>query len=116
MDANKVVRFEDMPKVLSSLLKEVQQLHSKVDSINSVVNQKQEKPNRILSIQEVSKMIHKSTSTVYKMVSKSVIPCYKQGKTVTFIEDEILEWMKQYKRGSATEMMALAEQYLQRIQ
>ena len=111
MDANKVVRFEDMPKVLSSLLTEVQQLHSKVDSINSVV-----KPNRILSIQEVSKMIHKSTSTVYKMVSKSVIPCYKQGKTVTFIEDEILEWMKQYKRGSATEMMALAEQYLQRIQ
>ena len=116
MDANKVVRFEDMPKVLSSLLTEVQQLHSKVDSINSVVNQKQEKPNRILSIQEVSKMIHKATSTVYKMVSKSGNPCYKQGKTVTFIEDEILEWMKQYKRGSATEMMALAEQYLQRIQ
>ena len=70
MDANKVVRFEDMPKVLSSLLTEVQQLHSKVDSINSVINQKQEKPNRILSIQEVSKMIHKSTSTVYKMVEK----------------------------------------------
>lgn len=116
MEKNSVT-FNDIPKIMATLLTEVQQLHTKVDTINLIVSDKQEeKKDKILSIQEVSEMIHKSTSTVYKMVSRNEIPCYKQGKTVTFMESEILEWMKQYKRGSTKQMMALAEQYLRRLQ
>lgn len=115
MDANKV-RFEDMPQIMSTLLDEVKELHSKVDTINTLVTGKQEKSkSRILGIVEVSKMLHKSTSTVYKMVSRNSIPCYKQGKTITFNEDEIIEWLAQFKKGSSTQVMALAEQYLQRL-
>lgn len=116
MDENRV-KFDDMPKIMSTLLAEIKELHSKVDTINTMVSQKQEnKTNKVLGIEEVSKMVHKSTSTVYKMVAKNIIPCYKQGKTITFMEDEIIEWMTKFKRGSSTQMMALAEQYLQRLQ
>ena len=110
------VKFEDMPKIMSSLLTEMKELRSQVDSINTLVTQKKDQHNRILGIEEVSKLIHKSTSTVYKMVAQNRIPCYKQGKTITFNEGEILDWMSKFKRGSTTQMMALAEQYMQRLQ
>ena len=116
MDANKV-RFEDIPMLMSSILSEMKELHSKVDSIGTLVTGMQEKqPNKVLSIDDVSKLLHKSRSTVYKMVSRNVIPCYKQGKSVTFLEEEVMEWLTTFKRGSCTQVMALAEQYMQRLQ
>ena len=116
MDAKKI-KFDDMPTMMSTILSEVKELRTQVDTINKIVtNKKEENKSKVLGIEEVSKIMHKSTSTIYKMVAQNRIPCYKQGKTLTFFEDEILEWMSQFKRGSATQMMALAEQYLQRLQ
>lgn len=111
------VTFEDMPGLVSSLLVEVKNLQGKVDSVSDLVKTITPKDDvKILTIDDVCKRLGKSKSTIYKMTSRGEIPCYKQGKIVTFIESEFIEWLTAHKRGSCMDIMARAEEYLQRLQ
>lgn len=116
-DKRQKVTFEDMPTLVSSLLIEVKNLQGKVDTVSDMVKTITPKDEvKILTIDDVCKRLGKSRSTVYKMTSRGDIPCYKQGKIVTFIESEFIEWLTTYKVGSCKDIMARAEEYLQRLQ
>lgn len=116
MDVNKV-KFEDMPSMMSCMLTELRSLQTKVDTIDLNVSKITAKPlMKIMNINELSALLGKSTSTIYKMVAAEEIPCYKQGKNLSFIESEILEWLTAYKKGDCAHTMAMAEKYLERLQ
>lgn len=107
--------FDDMPKLVSSLITEVKTLSIKMDTVCKMVGNAKSTGKKILSIDEVAEMLHKSKSSVYKMVSRHEIPYYKQGNVLSFIEAEIIEWLTQYKHNSTEAMMAKAEEYLNRF-
>lgn len=50
--------------------------------------------NRILRVNEVATMLSYSTWHIYRLVNQNKIPFYKKGKTLFFMEDEILDWLK----------------------
>ena len=113
---NKKVTFEDMPELVSSLLTEVKTLQGKVDSVSNLVKTITPKDDvKILTVDDVCRWLGKSKSSVYKMTSRGEIPCYKQGRIVTFIESEFIGWLTAYKKGSCVDMMSRAEEYIQRM-
>ena len=113
----KKIKFEDMPDIMLSLVTEVQSLNEKVDSLGTVVSKyAPSQPMTVMNIRELSKMLGKSVSTIYKMVASEEIPYYKQGKNLSFIESEIKEWLTTYKKGDCRHTMAMAEKYLERLQ
>ena len=116
MDAKKI-KFDDLPNIMLTLVTQVQALHDKVDSVGTAVSNFSPTPSmNVMNIRQVSKMLGKSTSTIYKMVASEEIPCYKQGKNLSFVESEIKEWLTTYKKGDCRHTMAMAEKYLERLQ
>lgn len=115
MEAKKI-KFEDMPTIMMSLVTEMQALNQKVGSLETVVSAFKPKPNlTVLNIKDLSKLLGKSTSTIYKMVAAEEIPYYKQGKNLSFVESEIMQWLTTYKKGDCRQTMAMAEKYLERL-
>lgn len=50
--------------------------------------------NRILRVDEVAEMLSYSKWHIYRLVNQNKIPFYKKGKTLFFMEDEVLDWLK----------------------
>lgn len=57
-----------------------------------------------ISIEEVSSLIKKSVSTIYRYTCQNSIPHSKQGNTLHFYRSEILEWMKMHKKKCINEL------------
>jgi excisionase family DNA binding protein len=47
-----------------------------------------------LDIQEASKLLNLSVSTIYSKVCKREIPVNKQGKRIYFYRHELMKWIK----------------------
>lgn len=83
------ITFEKLPEAVGFLIQEVIQLKNLVEEI-----QRPDIPKRPIEINEACKILMKAKSTVYTLVRKGSIPCYKSGKKLYFYEDELLEWIK----------------------
>jgi len=53
-------------------------------------------PERLVNIQEISRMLSVKEKTIYSWVSQGIIPYYKIGRLVRFDRKEILEWIRNY--------------------
>lgn len=103
------ISFDNLPKAVAYLIKEVGDLKSLLSKEN-IVGPSPSK--RIpIGIEEVSKLIGKAKSTIYSLVRKRAIPCYKNGKKLYFFEDEILAWISNGKRKTMKELTSDAELY-----
>lgn len=51
--------------------------------------------NKILRVEQVAKMLQFSKAHVYRLVSQKKIRSYKKGKTLFFMESEIIEWINE---------------------
>jgi excisionase family DNA binding protein len=67
---------------------------------------------KVLSIDEVSKLLGLAKSTIYSKASRRELPFYKQGKKLYFIENEIITYLKGGKVLSHTEIDERAKNYL----
>lgn len=59
-----------------------------------------------LTIDELSKYIKKSRSTLYRMTRQGQIPGQKIGRTWLFDRDEIDSWLKSGKAGIITNILS----------
>ena len=57
-----------------------------------------------ISIDEACKFIGKAKPTIYALVRKRLIPCYKNSKELYFFEDELLEWIESGCKKTLTEI------------
>lgn len=65
-----------------------------------------------MNIEETSKLIDLSVSTVYGLVHKNKIPYHKKGKRLYFLKSEILDWIKSGKIETTSELESRANEYL----
>ncbi|MFV8441866.1 helix-turn-helix domain-containing protein [Flavobacterium sp. LB2P44] len=65
-----------------------------------------------LSIDETAKIINLSKATIYGLTHQKEIPFHKRGKRLYFLKSEILQWIKNGKRESKSELEKRAEEYL----
>lgn len=105
MNANEI-SFENLPKAVAYLVSEVAEIKSLVERRQvSVVPQK-----RIpIGIEEACQLIGKAKPTIYALVRKRLLPCYKNGKKLYFFEDELLEWISKGKKKTLQEIESEVE-------
>ena len=89
------VSFEDMPDMMAELLDEVRSLGNRVKKLENTCSCRRSdiSMREILTAMEVAKMLKVSRVTVYRMIKRGEIPCYKSGKNLMFYRHEIQEWV-----------------------
>ncbi|MDR3058424.1 MAG: helix-turn-helix domain-containing protein [Prevotella sp.] len=97
------ITFDRLPEAVAYLIKEVSQLRKLMEE-----KQKPTIPKRtLIGIDEACEIIKKAKPTVYTLVRKGLLPCYKHGKKLYFYEDELLEWIAKGKRKTVGEIILL---------
>lgn len=105
MEANEI-SFENLPKAVAHLVCELAEIKSLVEKGQMPVVSQKRIP---IDIEEACRIIGKAKPTVYALVRKRMIPCYKNGKKLYFFEDELLEWIAKGKKKTLQEIESEAE-------
>lgn len=105
MEANEI-SFENLPKAVAHLVNEMAELKSLVEKGQTTIVPLKRVP---IDIEEACRIIGKAKPTVYALVRKRMIPCYKNGKKLYFFEEELLEWIAKGKKKTIQEIESEAE-------
>jgi excisionase family DNA binding protein len=109
MDASKIT-FDSLPQAVAYLVDEVAAIRLLVEKNQNPVVEK-----RIpIGIDVACRIIGKAKPTVYSLVRKRQIPCYKNGKKLYFFEDELMAWILNGKKKTAMEISAEMETEMNR--
>ncbi|MFV0420550.1 MAG: helix-turn-helix domain-containing protein [Dysgonomonas sp.] len=100
MEANEI-SFENLPKAVAHLVSELAEIKSLVEKGQALIVPQKRIP---IDIEVACQIIGKAKPTVYALVRKRMIPCYKSGKKLYFFEDELLEWIAKGKKKTIQEI------------
>ena len=101
--------FDLLPKAIQNLTNEVSELKT---LLLNKQEQKQEQPEKLLSIKEAAQFLNLSVHTIYSKVSKGELPSMKRSKRLYFSSTELLAYLKEGRNKSNTEIEKEAEAYL----
>ena len=82
--------FDQIPVMMNKIHDKLEYLEKLIVRISNVEENKEE----VLNIQEASKLLDLSVSTIYSKVCKREIPVNKQGKRIYFYRHELMKWIK----------------------
>ncbi len=82
--------FDQIPVMMNKIHDKLDYLEKLIVRISNVEENKEE----LLNIQEASKLLNLSVSTIYSKVCKREIPVNKQGKRIYFYRHELMKWIK----------------------
>lgn len=82
--------FDQIPVMMNKIHDKLEYLEKLIVRISNVEENKEE----LLNIQEASKLLNLSVSTIYSKVCKREIPVNKQGKRIYFYRHELMKWIK----------------------
>ena len=104
--ANEQITFDKLPQAVGYLTEQMEQIRQMVAAL-----QPQASPDkhRLIEIDEACKITRKAKPTIYTLVRKRVLPCYKNGKKLYFFEDELLEWIAKGKKKTMQEIESEVE-------
>ena len=111
MDVNEI-SFENLPKAVAHLVNEVEELKLLVEKGQMPVSPQKRVP---IGIEEACRILGKAKPTVYTLVRKRMLPCYKNGKKLYFFEDELLEWITNGKKKTLREIEREAEAEFRKV-
>jgi excisionase family DNA binding protein len=97
--------FDKLPEAVAFLIKEVTQIKELVGCKQNPLPAKRVP----IGIEEACQIIGKAKPTVYTLVRKRLLPCYKNGKKLYFFEDELLEWISKGKKKTLSEIESESE-------
>ena len=105
-----VLTFNDLPKAVKMLTKEVSEL-------KRLLVEKQEQPptdqpEQLLTIQEAAEFLSLTVPTLYSKCSKNELPYMKRSKRLYFSRIELLEYLKAGRKKSNAEIEQEAKAYL----
>jgi excisionase family DNA binding protein len=100
MDINEI-SFENLPKAVAHLVNEVTKIKLLVERGHTPVTPQKRVP---IGIDDACQIIGKAKPTIYALVRKRLLPCYKNGKKLYFFEDELLEWIAKGKKKTLMEI------------
>lgn len=91
------VTYDNLPQAVEYLIK---LMEMQVEKQNKDVSIEEDE----MTIKEVSTLIRKSISTIYRYTSQQSIPHTKLGNSLRFSRSEILAWMKIHKNTSIQDL------------
>jgi excisionase family DNA binding protein len=103
--------FDQLPQAVTMLTKEVSELKRLL--IEKQVQPPTEQAGQLITIDEVSELLHLTKPTVYSKHSKGELPgVCKRGKRLYFQRDVIINWIKEGRKKSNAEIEQEAGAYL----
>jgi predicted DNA-binding transcriptional regulator AlpA len=99
MDANEIT-FDSLPQAVAYLVNEVTAIKQLVENHQTPVVEKR----LPIGIDAACQIIGKAKPTIYALVKKRLLPCYKNGKKLYFFEDELIEWIGRGKKKTLAEI------------
>jgi excisionase family DNA binding protein len=82
--------FDQIPIMMKKLYDKLEHLEKLIKTISPT----EESQDELLNIQETSKLLNLSVSTIYSKVCRREIPVNKQGKRIYFYRHELMKWIK----------------------
>lgn len=104
------VTFNDLPKAVTMLTKEVSELKRLL--IEKQEEPPTEQPEKLLTVQEAAQFLNLKTPTIYSKVSNGELPVMKRSKRLYFSSTELMEYLKEGRKKSNSEIKQEAETYL----
>lgn len=99
MNQNEIT-FDKLPEAVAYLIKEVAHLRKLLEEKqNPIINKRTP-----IGIDEACEIIKKAKPTVYTLVRKGLLPCYKHGKKLYFYEDELLDWIDKGRKKTINDL------------
>ena len=83
-------------------------------SSRSQMTTKVDEDEQLLTISQAADLLHLAVSTIYGHVHKHAIPHCRKGKRLYFIKQELLNWVKDGRKKTMTEIMAEAKALAQK--
>ena len=102
--------FDQLPKAVTMLTIEVSEL--KRLFLEKQEQQPIQQPERFLTIQEASEFLSLSVPTIYSKVSKGELPVMKRSKRLYFSNSELLEYLKEGRKKTSSEIQQEVDSYL----
>lgn len=91
--------FEKLPAAVEQLLREMAEMKSLIGKLVPCAPERR----RPIEIDEACGIVRKAKSTMYALVRRGLIPCYKVGKRLYFYEDELLAWIASGQRKTVAQ-------------
>jgi excisionase family DNA binding protein len=104
--------FETLPKAVSQIwdkLDNIERLLTEKDSSKSI-----NESENLLTVQEAANFLNLAKPTIYSKVHKRELPFMKRGKRLYFSQSELLEYIKEGRRQTATEIKLEVYTYLKK--
>lgn len=102
------ITFDKLPEAVAFLIQEVSQIRELVEK-NKPQSVEKRRP---IEIDEACSFVKKAKPTIYALVRKGLIPCYKNGKKLYFFEDELMQWISNGRKKTIDEIKAEIESEL----
>lgn len=99
------VSFENMPAVVTEILKKVERLEVMISNLHKVENDDTE----LLNVQEAAEFLKISVPAIYTKVSRREIPVSKPGRRLYFSKSKLIEWINASKLKTQNEMLIEAQ-------
>ncbi|WP_295939456.1 helix-turn-helix domain-containing protein [uncultured Alistipes sp.] len=106
-----MITFDNLPQVVSEIANEISDIKR---LLLEKGNAPQSEADQLLTIQQAAKLLNLSVPTIYGYVHRAEIPVCKRGKRLFFSKQELLAWVKEGRKKTATETAVDADNYLSR--
>jgi hypothetical protein len=94
------ITFDSLPQAVAYLVDEVAAIKLLVEKTQNPIREKRVP----IGIDDACLIIGKAKPTVYALVRKRLLPCYKNGKKLYFFEDELMAWIQNGKKKTVQEI------------
>jgi excisionase family DNA binding protein len=107
---NKLLTFDQLPNAVSLL-------SEKLDSIERLLQERNQSTQpdfteQFLTIHEAAEFMSLTVPTIYSKVSRGELPVMKRGKRLYFSRIELMEYLKEGRKKSNTEIEKETSIYL----
>ena len=104
--------FDQLPQAVAMLTKEVSEL-------KQFLLQKSDQQiiipaEQLLTVQEAADFLNLSVPTIYSKVSRGELPVMKRGKKLHFSNTELMQYLKDGRKLTNSEIETEAEDFLQK--
>jgi excisionase family DNA binding protein len=105
-----ILTFDQLPNA-------VNQLNHRLENIEKLLTQNNEQQQtepaeRLLTIQEAAEFLNLTVPTLYSKVSKGELPVMMRSKRLYFSSIELMQYLKQGRKKSNSDIEAEAKAYL----
>ncbi len=104
--------FEELPAIIATLVEEIRDLKSMVESGQK--NAKADNASPWMTLKEFQQFHpeHPAAPTIYGWVRGGLVPYYKKGKKLIFKRQEIEDWLNAGRQKTDIEMETEAINYI----